>query len=361
MEMTKLMGKNGIEKKSVLIVAYVYLGNRGGLGQVVNSQVNYLTQIGFSVNTLTTKSSESKDLLKHFWFRFKALLNCRKYDIVIAHGSEGALIARFKYLFSNFGIKLPFLVTFTHGLESRLPSKSRNWKRAVRNFQILWSIKYCNLIYVMSSEDKDWIEKKFFNAPPVKIFLNSISNNFADVNYAQRIQPNYSILFVGTFIDRKGIDIVLSAFDKIKSIEERATLTLVGTPIDFLRNSESIRITHAITENELIQLYISHDMLWMPSRFEGLPLTLLEAMACGMIIISSNCCGMKDIVDHSNNGFLIYPKTHELVDITMHIWKRWSEMDIIKRSAYIKVRTWTWDDSWGKMVDDIFRYKNSYL
>ena len=43
----------------------------------------------------------------------------------------------------------------------------------------------------------------------------------------------------------------------------------------------------------------------MSSRFEGLPLTLIEAMSCGLPLVSFDCpCGPKDVITDGKNGFL---------------------------------------------------------
>lgn len=47
------------------------------------------------------------------------------------------------------------------------------------------------------------------------------------------------------------------------------------------------------------------DILVIPSLWEGMPNSILEAMACGKLVIGSNVGGIKDIVIHNKNGFLI--------------------------------------------------------
>ena len=52
-------------------------------------------------------------------------------------------------------------------------------------------------------------------------------------------------------------------------------------------------------------VYGSHDIFVFPSLVEGMPLTLLEAMATGMPVITTNTCGMADVVEDDVNGLLV--------------------------------------------------------
>ncbi len=53
------------------------------------------------------------------------------------------------------------------------------------------------------------------------------------------------------------------------------------------------------------QVYLSADVLLMPSLFEGLPMTLLEAMAMEVPVVASALDGMAEVVDHEKDGFLV--------------------------------------------------------
>lgn len=52
----------------------------------------------------------------------------------------------------------------------------------------------------------------------------------------------------------------------------------------------------------------------MPSKFEGLGNSCLEAMATGIPVILYNVVGLKDLIKNDDNGFLIKPQTKELAN-----------------------------------------------
>lgn len=59
------------------------------------------------------------------------------------------------------------------------------------------------------------------------------------------------------------------------------------------------------TEAETAAAFADADIYLLPSLFEGTPLTLIEAMMSGMPIVTTNVCGMKDVIRNGENGLLI--------------------------------------------------------
>jgi glycosyltransferase involved in cell wall biosynthesis len=61
----------------------------------------------------------------------------------------------------------------------------------------------------------------------------------------------------------------------------------------------------AVGQADVPALMAQHDIIIMPSRYEGLPMTLIEAMAAGCVPVVSNIRGVTDtIIDHDSNGLL---------------------------------------------------------
>jgi len=63
--------------------------------------------------------------------------------------------------------------------------------------------------------------------------------------------------------------------------------------------------------DDVISLLKASDIFVMPSRFEGLSIAMIEAMACGLPIVASDAPGLRDCIDHEQNGLLFPVEDHK--------------------------------------------------
>jgi glycosyltransferase involved in cell wall biosynthesis len=68
---------------------------------------------------------------------------------------------------------------------------------------------------------------------------------------------------------------------------------------------DRVSVIPHVKREEISALYAGHDIFVFPSLVEGMPLTLLEAMATGMPVVTTNTCGMADVVENDVNGLLV--------------------------------------------------------
>ncbi len=66
-----------------------------------------------------------------------------------------------------------------------------------------------------------------------------------------------------------------------------------------------ISVLPFVARDAMPALYAGHDIFVFPSLVEGMPLTLLEAMAGAMPVVTTNTCGMSDLIENEANGLLV--------------------------------------------------------
>jgi glycosyltransferase involved in cell wall biosynthesis len=127
------------------------------------------------------------------------------------------------------------------------------------------------------------------------------------------------VLFVGIVHPRKGVDRLLEVWPAVQARHPRAILLLVGplhsssdaAPpgfVDKLHILADQHNIHPVGQQEKIQrFYQAADVFVLPSRMEGLPNALLEAMACGLPTIASPLPGVSEVIEHDSNGLLVSP------------------------------------------------------
>jgi glycosyltransferase involved in cell wall biosynthesis len=139
-----------------------------------------------------------------------------------------------------------------------------------------------------------------------KVIYNSVNTvTFAPGSERTGIQPDtFRLLFVGNPIPRKGADLLapimraLGAKFELYFTAGRRQLS----PRDVASNMFPLgRITNDV---DLVKIYRRSDALLFPSRFEGLPIAVLEAMACAKPVIAANTSSLAEIIEHGVNGIL---------------------------------------------------------
>jgi len=137
------------------------------------------------------------------------------------------------------------------------------------------------------------------------------------------------VLYVGRLAPRKGVNYLLQAMSHITKYFPKAKLIIVGTgPLkhhltDFSKRlglQNSVMFLGYVTDEKMRELFVSADVVVVPSIFEGCPLVLLEAMAAGKPVVASAVQGIAEVIKHELSGLLVKPgNTHEIEDAIIRL------------------------------------------
>lgn len=135
------------------------------------------------------------------------------------------------------------------------------------------------------------------------------------------------VTFVGRLHTQKGVDILIRAARTILRDNPKTTFNIVGEGPEkkALKDlaaredvSERIRFTGFVADVGNV-LAASH-LLVLPSRWEGMPNAVLEAMACARPVVASNVDGCSEVVDDGKTGLLVPPEDPDaLADAVLEI------------------------------------------
>lgn len=124
------------------------------------------------------------------------------------------------------------------------------------------------------------------------------------------ITPQLTIIFVGSIEYRKGVHYLLQAMDLLE--EYNVELRVIGTVhAEFenlygqYKNTSRVKWLGQLPKTEVVEEIKQADIMVMPSILEGLSLTILEAMACGVPVISTTNAGGAGVVEDYQEGFVI--------------------------------------------------------
>ncbi len=131
------------------------------------------------------------------------------------------------------------------------------------------------------------------------------------------------VMFLGRLDYQKGIDRLRALLDATAG-SPRIKWRIIGKPVmnDDVAQVEAIRNveTPLYKSDEIGEALAWADVLVVPSRFEGLPLTIVEAMTFGTVVIATDVGAIAEIVESGHNGYLI--EQGEYVETALELLSR---------------------------------------
>lgn len=138
----------------------------------------------------------------------------------------------------------------------------------------------------------------------IRVIYNGVDEKlFVPANYPSKSSDSVKVLFCGNLTRRKGAHWLIPIADRLnKRIEIVYTAGLRTN--DNLANHPRIRCLGKIAYEEMPAVYQQVDILLFPTVREGLSLAALEAMACGLPLVASDCSSMSELIDNHKGGYL---------------------------------------------------------
>jgi len=240
------------------------------------------------------------------WNLFK-LIKEIKPDILHAHLSDSLVWAA-------FSIKKLKIKTFytNHGLDTMLSDRGlRNWWLR-RNFIRSVKITKCHLLAVSNSVAR-YIEDN------LDLLRGSVlvQNNLIDLKRFYPLVRNnekkkiIEILMIGTLYPLKKFDVGIKAMEFLKEIDNLILIIIGDGPerqdLERIANLSccSERIEFLGIRKDVPDLLRNAFAVWLLSEREGMPMTVLEAMASGVPVIATDVPGINELVQNEVNGLIV--------------------------------------------------------
>jgi glycosyltransferase involved in cell wall biosynthesis len=174
--------------------------------------------------------------------------------------------------------------------------------------------------YVRKLFEQEWQLKPnqlkvIYNAVPIERY-----NTIPEPSLRSEIKPDPIILAVGRLIPDKAYDLLLEAAHQILARHPGAQFRFVGqgTELAALQaQAQRLGIEQQVQflgmRRDIPQLLAECDIFVLPSHREGLPLSVVEAMAAARPVIITDVGGNRELVTHNENGIIIAPGNANLL------------------------------------------------
>jgi len=264
------------------------------------------------------------------------LIKKRKYDIIHVHLFPSAMFLAIASFFVQKDIKFIFTEHSVY-----------NQRRSFRIFKLLDIFiysRYSKIICVNNQVRLSLIKW----LPRIRKKTNVIFNGIPIAKLKEgQLFKRYDILFVGRLEKVKGLDILLRAISILNTQYNKVIrLAIVGIgPLKkgLEKMARELQIDDEIeflgTRKDINRLMKSSKVLVLPSRWEGLPMVILEAMSVGLPIVATRVGGIPETIEDAKDGLLIPPENPEILAKTItHLLKNKNLQIKLAQNAYEKVK-----------------------
>lgn len=296
------------------------LNNSGGTERVTTLIANALAQKDFQVSILSLtdgkqpffelvpsiktyslypkKISFKKNFFGAVW-RIRKFVTQHQIDTLVVVDSISCIFT----VPALFGLKVKHICWEHFNFNVNLGVKYRDIGRK-------WAAKCCDYVVTLTKRDKELWEQGIKN---IKAKIIPIANptpfevqeNIPSLDYK-------TILCVGRLTYQKGFDLLIPAWARVARQVPDWKIVIVGSGEDELMLKQMAKdfavedsIVFAGQQKNMDSFYRQASFFCMSSRFEGLPMVLLEAQSYGLPIVAFDCdTGPAEMVDDGVNGYL---------------------------------------------------------
>lgn len=204
-------------------------------------------------------------------------------------------------------------IAYAHGLAEVMYRSDERKGVLLRKRILQQSLKKADFIVAVSKAVRDSLIKAYkIPESKIQVIYNGVdTERFAAKHISNIISP-LKLIFVGRLIEDKGVQIILQAMSLYEK-EAEVHLTIVGDGIYKQKLEELVRdlnLEHKVeflgNRNDVPEVLAKADVfLHVPLLEEGFGITVIEAMACGLICICSKSGALPEIINDGYNGFLV--------------------------------------------------------
>jgi glycosyltransferase involved in cell wall biosynthesis len=209
----------------------------------------------------------------------------------------------------TFQLFINYYPTFSNLTPKAIDEGNGLEQRAIDN---AWRVVYSSAWAARSAIDS-------YGADPAKVSIINFGANLTECPPCLTEKPNQdvcNILFIGVDWQRKGGEIAMNTFQKLKSEGIRCKLTVAGCHVKLEQREDVETVpfldkTKAVQLQRLTEMYSNAHFVILPTIADCTPIVFSEAAAFGVPVLATDTGGNSSVITDGVNGYLFAPGSNE--------------------------------------------------
>lgn len=309
-------------KKLVVDGSTVDIATNSRISQVSDFYENLNCKI-YKIDT--SRSPLNKDNILAYR-QVSNIVNKENFDIVHCHTPVASIVTRLasRKARKRYGTKVIYTA---HGFHFFKGAPLINW---LLYYSIEWFCSFFTDVLITINKEDYSFAKKHMHAKKIEYIpgvgidtekIESITVNREEKRKELGIDENrFVVLSVGELNDNKNHETIIKAIAKLDRNDITYVICGRGEKEEYLKELAielGVDLKLLGFRNDVIEIYKCSDIFAFPSKREGLPVSLMEAMACGCLVVCSEIRGNVDLISDNYNGFLC--KSTDILDYSTKI------------------------------------------
>lgn len=263
--------------------------------------------------------------------KFGRHLRTNRPDLAII--IQGINFDGLEYAFECFRLKIPYVLFANKGVDFYWPSHAHRTEMR----RVLQSAKKC---FFSSKHNLTLTEEQFgFRFSNAEILWNTIKLSRTPLPFPTDDKTIKLACVARLFIIDKGQDMLFRILSREPWRSRNIEVSLIGKGVDEagLKDMATLLNLHNVKflgqQKDISEIWKTHHALILPSRSEGLALSLIEAMAAGRPAITTKSGGHAEVIEHGVNGFICDIAEGPFEECMEQAWQLRSKWEEIGKKA----------------------------
>lgn len=228
----------------------------------------------------------------------------------------------------------------------------------IQDYEIWFNKKKCEQSYYLNLKKiviANWLNKllvEHYDCPPSPVIYNGINlNEFYNEKKRNNADKVKNFLMLSNWRSSKNCEMGVQIFKYLKSKYPLSQFRMFGINYDD-RIPSFVEFYENPTKDELRGLYNQSNIFLFPSSYEGWGLTVVEAMACGCVVVGCNVGFLKEFGIHRTNAMISQIENEkEMIKNIEELLQSTDLMNLISSNCQQVVKQFDWSQSTNKFLE----------